>query len=157
VFAIGVLMLIAAVLRGLRSGAPADANPWGAPTLEWSVPSPPPEYNFLEIPIVASRYPLWEPALDGTVRSQLSTDLALEHGRETLATSALDAEIDLVMKMPEDTLAPLVLTIGMAIGFVGMLTHGAWLTAIGVLLTLVALIAWLWPRREMAQVAGAPR
>jgi cytochrome c oxidase subunit 1/cytochrome c oxidase subunit I+III len=59
--------------------------------------------------------------------------------------------------MPEDTLAPLVLTIGMAIVFVGMLIHGAWLTSLGALLTLVALVTWLWPRREMAQVAGAPR
>jgi cytochrome c oxidase subunit I len=157
VFAIGVLMLIVAVVRGLRNGAPADANPWGAPTLEWSVPSPPPAYNFLEIPIVASRYPLWEPALDDASRTQLRTGLSLEHGRETLATSALDAEVDLVMKMPEDTLAPLVLTIGMAIVFVGMLIHGAWLTSLGALLTLVALVTWLWPRREMAQVAGAPR
>jgi hypothetical protein len=38
-----------------------------------------------------------------------------------------------------------------------MLMHGAWLTALGALLTFIALVAWLWPRREMAQVAGAPR
>ena len=29
-------------------------------TLEWSIPSPPPEYNFAEIPTVTSRYPLWD-------------------------------------------------------------------------------------------------
>jgi cytochrome c oxidase subunit 1/cytochrome c oxidase subunit I+III len=120
--------------------------------------SPPPAYNFLEIPIVRSRYPLWEPAeLAPASRSALRTDLKLEHGRETLATSALDAETDLVMKMPEDTIAPFVLTLGMALGFVGMLLHGRWLTVLGAVLTLVALVAWLWPRREMAQVAGVAR
>jgi cytochrome c oxidase subunit I len=156
VFAIGVLMLIVAVVRGLRAGQPAGSNPWGAPTLEWSVSSPPPAYNFLEIPVIASRYPLWEPAeLAAATRSALRTELKLEHGRETLATSALDAEIDLVMKMPEDTIAPFVLTLGMALGFVGLLLHGRWLTALGALLTFVALVAWLWPRREMAQVARA--
>ena len=157
VFAAGILMLVIAVLRGWRSGAPAGANPWGAPTLEWSVASPPPAYNFVEIPIVASRYPLWEPSIAGAPQSQLRTDLTLEAGRETLATSALDAEVDLVMKMPEDTFAPLILTIGMALGFIGLLMHLVWLTAVGAALTLVALIAWLWPRRAMAQVAGAPR
>ncbi|HEX5124938.1 MAG TPA: cbb3-type cytochrome c oxidase subunit I, partial [Rhodanobacteraceae bacterium] len=157
VFAIGILMLVVAVVRGWRSGVPAGANPWGAPTLEWSVASPPPAYNFVEIPIVASRYPLWERSMAGAPQSQLRTDLTLEAGRETLATSALDAEVDLVMKMPEDTLAPLILTIGMALGFIGMLMHLWWLTGAGSLLTLVALIAWLWPRRTMAQVAGAAR
>jgi len=157
VFAAGILMLVIAVLRGWRSGAPAGANPWGAPTLEWSVASPPPAYNFVEIPIVASRYPLWEPSIAGAPQSQLRTDLTLEAGRETLATSALDAEVDLVIKMPEDTFAPLILTIGMALGFIGLLMHVVWLTAVGAALTLVALIAWLWPRRAMAQVAGAPR
>jgi cytochrome c oxidase subunit 1/cytochrome c oxidase subunit I+III len=159
VFAIGVLMLVVAVLRGWRRGAPAGANPWEAPTLEWSVASPPPAYNFLEIPIVASRFPLWEPPAGAgeVARSQLRTTLKLEAGRETLATSALDAEVDLVMKMPDDTLAPLALTIGMALGFIGMLTHLGWLTIVGGLMTLVALVAWLWPRRELAQVAGVPR
>jgi len=158
VFAAGVLMLVIAVLRGLRNGAPAGANPWDAPTLEWSVPSPPPTYNFLEIPIVASRYPLWERTIDhGAARSRLRTELRLEAGRETLATSALDADIDLVMKMPGDTLAPLVLTIGMALAFVGLLLHLAWLTIAAALVTLAALVAWLWPQRELAQIAGAPR
>ena len=32
------------------SGEIAGNDPWGAPTLEWSIPSPPPEYNFAAIP-----------------------------------------------------------------------------------------------------------
>src|SRR3954468_23108495 len=35
-------------------GAPAPANPWEADTLEWALPSPPPEYNFAEVPVVHS-------------------------------------------------------------------------------------------------------
>ena len=38
--------------------APNDA--WGAGTLEWSIPSPPPDYNFAQLPVVTSRYPLWD-------------------------------------------------------------------------------------------------
>ena len=43
-----------------KSGEIAGNDPWGAPTLEWSIPSPPPEYNFATIPTVTSRYPLWD-------------------------------------------------------------------------------------------------
>lgn len=40
--------LVHAAFRGKR----ALANPWGARTLEWLVPSPPPKENFEEIPVV---------------------------------------------------------------------------------------------------------
>jgi len=56
VFAVGVLLLFINVFKSLRSGAAAPANPWDAPTLEWSVPSPPPPYNFSVIPTVVSRH-----------------------------------------------------------------------------------------------------
>ncbi|MBX9927944.1 MAG: cytochrome c oxidase subunit I [Gemmatimonadaceae bacterium] len=42
------------------SGQVAGNDPWEAPTLEWSIPSPPPDYNFAQIPVVTSRYPLWD-------------------------------------------------------------------------------------------------
>src|SRR5260370_40876730 len=35
-------------------------DPWDAWTLEWTTTSPPPEYNFEEIPEVRSRRPLWD-------------------------------------------------------------------------------------------------
>jgi cytochrome c oxidase subunit I len=43
-----------------KNGEIAGDDPWGAPSLEWSIPSPPPEYNFAVIPTVTSRYPLWD-------------------------------------------------------------------------------------------------
>ena len=43
-----------------KNGEIAGNDPWGAPTLEWSIPSPPPEHNFDTIPTVTSRYPLWD-------------------------------------------------------------------------------------------------
>jgi cytochrome c oxidase subunit 1 len=43
-----------------KRGVLVGNDPWGAPTLEWSIPSPPPEYNFAELPRVTSRYPLWD-------------------------------------------------------------------------------------------------
>ena len=63
-FALGVLLFLINVCVSLRRGAAAGPNPWDAPTLEWSMPSPPPPYNFAVIPTVASRHPLWEDRLD---------------------------------------------------------------------------------------------
>jgi len=48
----GILLMFANLLRGLKQGGTAPANPWDATTLEWTVPSPPPMENFDEIPVV---------------------------------------------------------------------------------------------------------
>ncbi|HUL54921.1 MAG TPA: cytochrome c oxidase subunit I, partial [Opitutaceae bacterium] len=97
IFALGVILCVVNVFLGLRSHRRAGPNPWDAPTLEWAVPSPPPAYNFVVIPIVASRHPLWEDRLRETEdRSSLDKGYLLDRGRETLATTVLDAEPDLI-------------------------------------------------------------
>jgi cytochrome c oxidase subunit 1 len=58
--ALGVLCFVANVLLSLSKGQRAGNDPWDAWTLEWSTTSPPPEYNFAEIPVVRSRRPLWD-------------------------------------------------------------------------------------------------
>jgi len=50
--AAGFLVALWVIVNCLRKGAPAPANPWGAKTLEWSIPSPPPHHNFDIDPIV---------------------------------------------------------------------------------------------------------
>ncbi|HEU4990503.1 MAG TPA: cytochrome c oxidase subunit I [Gemmatimonadaceae bacterium] len=54
------LLFVWNFIRSWRKGAKAGHNPWNAPSLEWSLPSPPPDYNFAAIPTVTSRYPLWD-------------------------------------------------------------------------------------------------
>jgi cytochrome c oxidase subunit 1 len=48
----GLLLMLFNLIRSLRHGERASANPWGGTTLEWTVPSPPPLENFEEIPEV---------------------------------------------------------------------------------------------------------
>ncbi|HVW70449.1 MAG TPA: cbb3-type cytochrome c oxidase subunit I [Steroidobacteraceae bacterium] len=153
VFAAGVLLLFVNVFKSLRSGARAGANPWDAPTLEWAVPSPPPPYNFAVIPTVASRHPLWEGRLGGehSVVSSIDRGMLLSEGKETVATSALDGVPDMILEMPRDSVAPFGLAIGTAVLFVGLLLKSwAWI-ALGVVIAVIALLSWLWPRKELRE------
>jgi cytochrome c oxidase subunit 1/cytochrome c oxidase subunit I+III len=150
VLAIGVLLFVINVVRSLRVGQPAGDNPWDAGTLEWSVSSPPPAYNFKVIPVVASRHPLWEQRLgerERTGESDLDSGVLLDDGRETVATTMLDATPDAVLRMPEDTFAPLALSAAIAALFFGLLFHLWWLAALGMLGIIAASVAWLRPVR----------
>jgi heme/copper-type cytochrome/quinol oxidase subunit 1 len=146
VFAIGVLLFFINVIRSRRDGAIADDNPWDASTLEWSVPSPPPEYNFLVIPTVRSRDPLWEDRLATAERSSVREGPTLAEGRETLATTPLDAELARVLHMPEDTLIPLALALVTLVLFYGLLLRAWWVAGAAVFGLYIVINIWLWPK-----------
>ncbi len=49
---LGFIIMLINLIKGFISGSKTTANPWGGSTLEWTVPSPPPLENFVEIPHV---------------------------------------------------------------------------------------------------------
>jgi cytochrome c oxidase subunit I len=57
---IAVLIFVYNLVHSYFRGETAGADPWDAWTLEWSIPSPPPAYNFAIDPVVSSRRPLWD-------------------------------------------------------------------------------------------------
>jgi heme/copper-type cytochrome/quinol oxidase subunit 1 len=145
VFAFGVLLLVVNLLWSLRRGAPAGPNPWDGPTLEWATSSPPPAYNFEVIPTVRSRYPLWEGRLHVMPRSALTEGPALDEAKVTLETSPLAARVTDVLRMPEDSLYPLLLALSLTALCYGLLARLAWLAAGGAGLALFCTVGWLWP------------
>ena len=56
---ISVVLFIHNIVKSWRSGEKAPGDPWDARTLEWSISSPPPEYNFAEIPQVQTVDDWW--------------------------------------------------------------------------------------------------
>ena len=112
-----------------KRGEVAGPNPWGAGTLEWSIPSPPPEYNFAALPNVTSRYPLWE----GKEADAESARINSQEGK---------TPADLHIVMPYNTIKPLIVAAGMVLMFCGLLTHIS-LIFIGAAVTVGALYAWL--------------
>jgi cytochrome c oxidase subunit I len=152
VFAFGVLLFFVNVAKSLRVGARALPDPWGGPTLEWAVPSPPAPYNFAVIPTVASRHPLWEEALDESRgRSSIKRGMTLDQGKETVTTTPMDAEPDRIIEMPEDSWAPFLLAVALGVLFVALLLKVWAVIAVGALLVLAALLLWVWPQRRLLE------
>ena len=67
------------------------------------------------------------------------------------APRALDAEPDVILQMPGDSLAPLLLSIALAVLFIGMLVQSWWLFGAALAASLLATIVWLWPEARLGQ------
>jgi cytochrome c oxidase subunit 1 len=125
---IGALLLIPSVLIFLwnliaskKNGAPAGNDPWGAPTLEWAIPSPPPVYNFGTLPQVSSLDPLWH-------ESSRKAALASNHVAGPI-------------HMPPNSYWPLVSALGITM-LLGGIVFGWYLGIPGLIITLVGLYRW---------------
>jgi cytochrome c oxidase subunit 1/cytochrome c oxidase subunit I+III len=136
--ALGVLAFVVNVFVSNRRAVPAAADPWGGDTLEWSIPSPPPAYNFARIPTVASRDPVWDD------HDETEGSAALADGHLTLGTTVLDAEPEEILPMPEETFVPLWCALGLLALFVALLLGAVWLVVVGFAATLVVIARWTW-------------
>src|ERR1043165_9730317 len=138
VLAASVIVFIVNFLWSRQVGALAGDNPWAADSLEWSVSSPPPSYNFHNIPVVQGRYALWEATPDAPVVRGLSTK-----EREGLVTSVLDAEPELRFDIPGPSIWPFMVSLGTAVSFIaGIFTP--WAILLGALIAGAALICWFF-------------
>jgi len=129
ILALGLLTVAANLLISFFRGPPAGPNPFGGATLEWSVSSPPPAYNYPVIPTVTSPYPMWDEAdREEDARKLTRGEMILDEGHETAATSVVDANLDEVLEMPSDSWAPVSLAVAVA-GIFVMLLLGHWVVA----------------------------
>jgi cytochrome c oxidase subunit I len=138
---LAVLLYVGNLAVSLRYGAPAGPDPWRAESLEWSIPSPPPAYNFAQIPVVHDRDPLWDPGGLGVVTG-LRSDV-----REVLMTSTLDADPDHRHILDGPSVWPFLTAVGVAVGVITSI-FTPWGVVIGAVMCLVTLTGWFWPRGE---------
>ncbi|WP_224749767.1 cytochrome c oxidase subunit I [Polycladospora coralii] len=86
-----------------KTKAPAD--PWNGRTLEWAISSPPPEYNFAQLPLVRGYDALW---------------VEKEAGKKELTPAEPLGSIH----MPSSSYLPLVMAIGVFISGMGFIARG---------------------------------
>jgi cytochrome c oxidase subunit 1 len=139
---LGVLVFLINAAMSLRNGEIAGANPWGADTLEWAVPSPPPDYNFLYIPTVNSRHPLWTQRTDQPVVTGMRTDI-----REVLITNLLDASPDHRHILDGPAISPFLTAVASGIGII-MAIFTPWGVVVGAVLLGITLGSWFWPKGQ---------
>jgi len=125
----------------MKRGVPAGPDPWRGESLEWATSSPPPPYNFREVPVVRSREPVWDqPELrDEAIRVQELT-LAEEH--ETLGTTVVDADPEVILPMPEESYTPVLTAFGLGFLFAGILLSVLPLIVAGGLVAIGGLLGW---------------
>jgi len=145
----GVFLSFWNFFASLRSGRWAGRNPWGADTLEWDMPSPPPSYATVHIPVVVSRHPLWD---DYEEEADPQGERILDEGRLTIASSALDADAVAVARMPQDTVTPFVLGLAAMVVFTALILNLLWLVLAGMAAVIVTAGVWLWPEREQRPI-----
>jgi cytochrome c oxidase subunit I+III len=140
----GLLTYAINVLKSARSGAFAGADPWNADSLEWATSSPPHNYNFDGIPVVTSRYPMWQAKADGEFPVAVGLR---DDRREALVTSVLDAEPRGVSVLASPSIWPLIASLSVAVAFVGVIFNVIW-APIGAFLVFLSLAGWHWPREH---------
>ena len=144
VIAASVLVFMINWMHSKRRGRPAPDDPWDARTLEWTIPSPSPEYNFAVEPVVNSLDDFWyrkydEDADGRAVRKEKAdevvADLIYENGHP-------DHEIHL----PAPSYFPFFVGFGIMIIAYGIMYHAkAWgipLIVAGTLVAVGAFVAW---------------
>jgi cytochrome c oxidase subunit 1/cytochrome c oxidase subunit I+III len=131
--AAGIILLLGNLVYSYRRGVPAGPDPWHGPTLEWTIPSPPPDYNFAVIPTVRSAYANWEPAPPYEV---------LDRGHQQVESEGVDGVIGDVVDMPHESPWPPLLALALS-GVFSMLVLGKFeIAGIFGILVLLTLAGW---------------
>ncbi len=138
----GGVMLLYNVLHSLRAGKIAGDNPWNADSLEWATSSPPPVYNFLELPIVEGRHALWERSPAPPVVVGIRSDR-----REVLVTDVMDAEPTHKDEFPEPSIWPF-LTAVVTGGLLAGAIFTQWAVVYAAVPLFITLTGWFWPKKR---------
>jgi cytochrome c oxidase subunit I+III len=152
-FAVGVGLLLVNFAWSRKYGERAGDNPWTADTLEWSEESPPPDAQFVTIPVVRSRHPLWEQAdllpQEALLARQME-DLAAQPARwrGALVVTVLDGNPLAIAHMPGPTYAPFTMAVAFLAIFAGVLVEESLLLVLGLAIGTFALFLWFRPQRS---------
>ncbi|MDA5107559.1 cytochrome c oxidase subunit I [Brevibacillus thermoruber] len=118
---IGTILFLVNVAVTAKSGKRAPADPWDGRTLEWSIPSPPPEYNFAQTPLVRGLDALWVEKMAGNKGMTPAEPLGSIH-------------------MPSGSFLPFVMSVGLFIAGFGFMYHNYVVVVIGLAINFACML-----------------
>ncbi|MBM3671292.1 MAG: cytochrome c oxidase subunit I [Actinobacteria bacterium] len=139
VIAVSTLIFLANIIVSimLKRGAVAGDDPWDGRTLEWTTTSPPPDYNFADIPEIEGRDAHWHHKYTEDEEGRL---MPLPSGGAAAAAEG-DGHHDGI-HMPSPSIYPLITGLGLLpLGYAAVYHSFAWL-GVGVVVLLYGLYAW---------------
>jgi cytochrome c oxidase subunit 1 len=144
IIAVSVLLFIVNAIVSHRRGKLAGNDPWDARTIEWTTTSPPPEYNFAEIPQIEARDDFWRHKY---VEDDEGMLVALPSGgADTPAATRAAAAPPHPIHMPSPSFFPFVAALGIVpLGYAAVFHHYTWafaLLAAGALVVAFGVYAW---------------
>ncbi|QGR00312.1 cytochrome c oxidase subunit I [Paenibacillus psychroresistens] len=99
---IGTIIFLYNIIITAMKKPDAAADPWDGRTLEWTIPSPPPEYNFRLTPLVRGLDPFWKEKMAGNKEMTAAEPLGPIH-------------------MPSNSILPFVMSLGLFIAGYGFM------------------------------------
>ena len=136
IIALSVLVFLVNVILSKRKKQNAGGDPWDARTLEWSIASPPPHYNFVEIPKVNNIddwwYKKYPELLEGNNQNIKKQKIEVED-----SSNVDESKIHL----PDLSYYPLLIGVGLTIAALGVMYTYA-LVAIGLVMVFWGSIGW---------------
>jgi cytochrome c oxidase subunit 1 len=136
VIALSIAVFIFNVVRSRTKGEEAGDDPWDGRTLEWSIPSPPPAYNFADVPVVHARDDWWHKKYVETPEGPPARVFA--GGANGHESSGEGHGIHL----PSPSYFPVVAAVGLPMAAYGVIYHPV-LIGVGILITMLGAFGWV--------------
>ncbi|HVA82094.1 MAG TPA: cbb3-type cytochrome c oxidase subunit I, partial [Candidatus Binataceae bacterium] len=122
ILGISFLVMYVNLIKSTMNGEKAPADPWDGRSLEWSIASAPPAYNFAHVPEVRGRYAYWVMKYGRAGSRGVAMFMA---GQVPPVPESMQAPPTEPIHMPAPSIYPLFVALGLATMGVGLVT-GEW-------------------------------
>jgi cytochrome c oxidase subunit I+III len=146
ILAAGIVVFVWDVVRPKGRQPFSERNPWNAGTLEWLAEMPSPPWGVRSIPEIDSRYPLWDQPnfVRDVDEGNFYLPDAEEGRRETLVTTAIDAEPVQCLRVAGNSFMPLLAALFTGGIFIFSTYKLWWLALASGIVALITILTWLW-------------